>query len=92
MAKPSSAAFAREKKAAQETPAEMTADHGFELHPGAAMDVSEIWEYIAKDDLLRLGASVKTALSASSSRFPTSGTVELTSLSGRCVFRRFAIT
>lgn len=30
----------------------MTADQGFELHPGAALDISEIWEYIAKDDLL----------------------------------------
>ena len=30
----------------------MTADQDFELHPGAALDISEIWEYIAKDDLL----------------------------------------
>ena len=30
----------------------MTADQGFELHPGAGLDISEIWEYIAKDDLL----------------------------------------
>jgi len=30
----------------------MTVAQGFELHPGAALDISEIWEYIAKDDLL----------------------------------------
>ena len=30
----------------------MRADQGFELHPGAGLDISEIWEYIAKDDLL----------------------------------------
>jgi hypothetical protein len=26
----------------------MTADQGFELHPGAAVDITDIWEFIAK--------------------------------------------
>ena len=27
----------------------MTTDRGFELHPGAAQDITEIWEFIAED-------------------------------------------
>jgi hypothetical protein len=27
----------------------MTTDQGFELHPGAAQDITEIWEFIADD-------------------------------------------
>lgn len=27
----------------------MTADQGFELHPGEAQDITEIWEFIAED-------------------------------------------
>jgi len=30
----------------------MTADRGFDLHPGAANDITEIWEYIASDNPL----------------------------------------
>ena len=30
----------------------MTTDQGFELHPGAAADITNIWEYIAKDSPL----------------------------------------
>jgi toxin ParE1/3/4 len=30
----------------------MTADRGFELHPAAAVDITDIWEFIAKDNLL----------------------------------------
>jgi plasmid stabilization system protein ParE len=29
----------------------MSADQGFELHPGAARDITDIWEYIAEDNL-----------------------------------------
>jgi toxin ParE1/3/4 len=29
----------------------MTASQGFELHPGAASDPTEIWEFIAQDNL-----------------------------------------
>ena len=30
----------------------MNAERGFELHPGAASDITSIWEFIAKDDPL----------------------------------------
>jgi antitoxin ParD1/3/4 len=30
----------------------MTGDQGFELHPGAAQDITEIWEFIAQDSPL----------------------------------------
>jgi plasmid stabilization system protein ParE len=30
----------------------MTAGQGFELHPGAAQDITEIWEFIAEDSPL----------------------------------------
>jgi plasmid stabilization system protein ParE len=30
----------------------MIADQGFELHPGAASDITSIWEFIAKDNPL----------------------------------------
>jgi toxin ParE1/3/4 len=30
----------------------MNVDQGFKLHPGAAQDITEIWEYIAEDSLL----------------------------------------
>jgi plasmid stabilization system protein ParE len=30
----------------------MTADQGFVLHPEAALDITEIWEFIAKDNPL----------------------------------------
>jgi hypothetical protein len=34
----------------------MTADQGFQLHPGAAQDITEIWEFIAEDNLVAAGA------------------------------------
>ena len=30
----------------------MTAGQGFELHPGAALDITDIWEFIAMDNPL----------------------------------------
>jgi plasmid stabilization system protein ParE len=30
----------------------MSGDQGFELHPGAAQDIAEIWEFIAEDNPL----------------------------------------
>jgi plasmid stabilization system protein ParE len=30
----------------------MNADQGFDLHPGAAQDITEIWEFIAEDSPL----------------------------------------
>lgn len=33
----------------------MTPDQGFQLHPGATLDITEIWEYIAEDNVLAAG-------------------------------------
>jgi plasmid stabilization system protein ParE len=33
----------------------MTSDEGFQLHPGAARDITDIWEYIAEDNPLAAG-------------------------------------
>jgi toxin ParE1/3/4 len=33
----------------------MTTDQGFQLHPGAARDITEIWEFIAEENLLAAG-------------------------------------
>jgi len=33
----------------------MTAEQGFQLHPGAAQDITEIWEFIAEDNPLAAG-------------------------------------
>jgi toxin ParE1/3/4 len=33
----------------------MTVDQGFELHPGAASDITNIWEFIARDNLRAAG-------------------------------------
>jgi hypothetical protein len=30
----------------------MTAEQGFELHPGAAVDITNIWEFVASDNPL----------------------------------------
>jgi len=40
----------------------MTADQGFELHPGAAQDITEIWEFIAKDNPLAARAMAGTSV------------------------------
>jgi plasmid stabilization system protein ParE len=33
----------------------MTTNQGFELHPGAAQDSTDIWEFIAEDNLVAAG-------------------------------------
>jgi plasmid stabilization system protein ParE len=33
----------------------MNAGQGFDLHPGAARDITEIWEFIAEDNPLAAG-------------------------------------
>jgi plasmid stabilization system protein ParE len=33
----------------------VTADKGFELHPGAAVDITDIWEFIARENPLAAG-------------------------------------
>ena len=72
----------------------MTDDQGFELHPGAAADITEIWEFIAKDSVSAarrvrediLDAIRKLVLSL------TKGIGEPTLLRARFVFRQFAVT
>src|SRR5487761_708040 len=48
----------------QAAPPEMTNDQGFELHPGAAQDVTEIWEFIAEDNPLAAGRIREDLLNA----------------------------
>jgi plasmid stabilization system protein ParE len=33
----------------------MTAEQGFQLHPGAAQGITEIWDFIAEDNPLAAG-------------------------------------
>ena len=42
----------------------MTIDQGFKLHPGAAFDITEIWEFIAKE--------IRSPHAGSARRFSTS--------------------
>jgi hypothetical protein len=43
----------------------MTADQGFELHPGAANDITEIWEHIANANPYGPRVSEKISLTPS---------------------------
>ncbi|HEX4133897.1 MAG TPA: type II toxin-antitoxin system RelE/ParE family toxin [Bryobacteraceae bacterium] len=54
----------------------MTAEHGFRLHPLAARDITEIWGYIAKDNLLaarRVREEVLSRIRAVVVPFPNQG-------------------
>ena len=42
----------------------MTADQGFELHPGAASDITGIWEFIAEDNAHAAGRVRENILDA----------------------------
>jgi hypothetical protein len=72
----------------------MTADQGFELHPGAASDITSIWEFIAEDNPHVAGMSAKTfwIRFAGSSPFLARATNGPTSLRVRFVFARWATT
>ncbi len=48
----------------------MTADQGFELHPGAASDITGIWEFIAEDNLLAAGRVRQNILQGITSLIP----------------------
>jgi plasmid stabilization system protein ParE len=72
----------------------MTDDQGFRLHPGAAQDITEIWEFIAEDNPLaarRVREDIWTR-SANLRLFPTMVTSGPISPHGRCGFKRYAIT
>jgi plasmid stabilization system protein ParE len=53
----------------------MTAEQGFQLHPGAAEDITEIWEFIAEDNPLAAGRIREDILDAIRSfvSFPNQG-------------------
>jgi plasmid stabilization system protein ParE len=42
----------------------MTSEQGFQLHPGAAQDITEIWEFIAEDNPLAAGGVREDILDA----------------------------
>jgi len=72
----------------------MTAEQGFQLHPGAAQDITEIWEFIAEDNPLAAGRMREDILDAIRSLvyFPNQGHMR-TDLTSRLVrFRPYAIT
>ena len=67
----------------------MTVDPGFEILPGAAQDILEIWEFIAADNPIaakrvreEILDTIRTLVS-----FPHKGTGEPISRCGHCVFK-----
>lgn len=73
----------------------MSADQGFDLHPGAASDITSIWEFIAEDSPLAAGRVREDILDTIRRLvpFPRQGaTNEPISLHGRSVFRLYGIT
>ena len=71
----------------------MNAERGFELHPGAASDITSIWEFIAKDDPLAAKRVREDILDAIRKLvpFPIKATNAEISPHDQCVFRRYAI-
>ena len=63
---------------------------GFSLHPGAAQNITEIWEFIAEDSPLAARRIREQMLEAIGklARFRIKVTSGRISLRGRCVFRR----
>jgi plasmid stabilization system protein ParE len=72
----------------------MTADQGFELHPGAASDIAGIWEFIAEDNPHAAGRVREDILDAIRRLvpFPRQATNGRISLHDRFVFGRCATT
>ena len=65
----------------------MNAEQGFALHPLAAQDITEIWEYIAADNPLaarRVREELYSAIRALVPFFPVLATDAQTSLHGPC--------
>ena len=71
----------------------MTAEQGFKLHPGAASDITSIWEFIAKDNPLAAKRVRENILDAIRKLvpFPIKATNAEISPHDQCVFRRYAI-
>jgi plasmid stabilization system protein ParE len=72
----------------------MTVDQGFELHPGAASDITNIWEFIARDNLRAAGRFREDILNTTRklAGFPIKAINGRISLHGHFVFRLYAIT
>ncbi len=72
----------------------MTADQRFKLHPEAARDITDIWEYIAEENPPAAGRVREDILHAIRKLvpFPHQGHKRRISLHARFGFRRFAIT
>jgi hypothetical protein len=52
----------------------MNTEQGFTLHPGAAQDITDIWEFIVEDTLWLLGCTGRHSPFASWCRFRTKDT------------------
>jgi plasmid stabilization system protein ParE len=72
----------------------MTSDQGFKLHPEAARDITEIWEYIVEENPLAAGRVREDILTlfANSCPFQIKVTNDRTSPHSRCGSRLCAIT
>jgi len=72
----------------------MISDQGFQLHPGAAQDITEIWEFIAKDSPIA-ARRVREDILDSIRRlvpFPNQGHTRTELTSGRFDFKPSATT
>ena len=69
------------------------AERGFKLHPGAASDITSIWEFIAKDNPLAAKRVREDILDAIRRLvpFPHQGHQRRDLTHDQCVFRRYAI-
>jgi len=72
----------------------MSGERGFKLHPGAALDITEIWEFIAKDNPLAARRVREDILDAvrTLTPFPYTGTKGPTSHRGHFGFNSYATT
>jgi len=68
----------------------MTAGQGFDLHPLAAQDITDIWTYLAEDNppaARRVREEILAAIRALARLFQMWATNARTSLRGRCVLQ-----
>jgi plasmid stabilization system protein ParE len=72
----------------------MTGDQGFALHPAAAQDITEIWQFIANDNPAAAGNFREEILQAIRNlvKFPTAVTFAQISPPGHYAFKLSAIT
>jgi plasmid stabilization system protein ParE len=72
----------------------MSENPKFQLHPAAAQDITEIWQFIAEDNLAAAGRFREEILDAIRTlvKFPHQGHKRPISPHDPCVFKLFAIT